>query len=137
MQTAEHDPTATLTPLLESVATELMTTGDSWAGLIGAWLAKVQQRSGSKRTPIEYNRYVAHFADRFHELGRPLAEATPADAHAFAYATLPDRRRNGVPGKPPGPSSVNVRLAPAHTREISGVHGVWVTAWGHELQCGP
>jgi len=111
MQTAEHNPTATLTPPLESVATELMTTGDSWAGLIGAWLAEVQQRTGSKRTPVEYGRYVAHFADRLHELGRPLAEATPADAHTFAYAPLPDRRRGGQLGKAPGPSSVSVRLA--------------------------
>ena len=85
--------------------------GNAWAGIIGAWLAEVQQRTGSKRTPVEYARYVAHFAQRLDYLGRTLAEATPADAHAFAYAPLPDRRRNGEPGKAPGPSSVNVRLA--------------------------
>lgn len=111
MQTAEHKPTATLTPALESVAAELMTAGDGWAGLIGAWLAEVQQRTGSKRTPVEYGRYVAHFADRLHTLGRSLAEATAADAHTFAYAPLPDRRRGGQLGKAPGPSSVSVRLA--------------------------
>ncbi len=61
-----------------------LTTGDSWAGIIGAWLAEVQQRTGSTRTPVEYARYVAHFADRLHELGRTLADATPADTHAFA-----------------------------------------------------
>jgi integrase/recombinase XerD len=86
-------------------------TGDTWAGIIGAWLAEVQQRTGSARTPVEYARYVAHFAQRLDDLGRTLAEATPADAHAFAYAPLPDRRRQGAAGKAPGPSSVNVRLA--------------------------
>jgi site-specific recombinase XerD len=86
-------------------------TGNAWAGIIGAWLAEVQQRTGSARTPVEYGRYVTHFARRLDALGRPLAEATAADAHAFAYAPLPDRRRGGDPGKAPGPSSVNVRLA--------------------------
>jgi len=86
-------------------------TGNAWAGIIGAWLAEVQQRTGSARTPVEYGRYVAHFASRLDALGRTLADATPADAHAFAYAPLPDRRRHGAPGKAPGPSSVNVRLA--------------------------
>jgi len=85
--------------------------GDAWAGIIGAWLAEVQQRTGSTRTPVEYGRYVAHFAQRLDERGRTLSDATPADAHAFAYAPLPDRRRNGALGKLPGASSVNVRLA--------------------------
>lgn len=91
--------------------TELLTGGGQWPGIIGAWLAEVQQRTGSNRTPVEYGRYVAHFAARLHELGRTLTDATAADAHAFAYAPLPDRRRSGEPGKAPGPSSVNVRLA--------------------------
>lgn len=92
-------------------ATELMTGATSWTGIIGAWLAEVQQRTGSTRTPTEYGRYVAHFAARLSDLGRTLVDATPADAHAFAYAPLPDRRRRGAPGRKPGPASVNVRLA--------------------------
>ena len=95
---------------MTSPIAELM-PGNAWTGIIGAWLAEVQQRTGSTRTPVEYGRYVAHFADRLADLGRTLADATAADAHAFAYAPLPDRRRNGAPGKPPGASSVNVRLA--------------------------
>lgn len=112
MQTIESDPTTLVqTPAPVSVAAELGTLGDDWAGLIGAWLAEVQQRTGSKRTPVEYGRYVAHFAIHVHKLGRCLSEATPADAHLFAYAPLPDRRRGGKLGKTPGPSSVSVRLA--------------------------
>ena len=110
MHGANHTTSTALSPVLGNVPAALP-TGDSWAGIIGAWLAEVQQRSGSTRTPVEYGRYVAHFADRLHELGRTLAEATSADAHAFAYAPLPDQRRGGLPGKAPGPSSVNVRLA--------------------------
>jgi site-specific recombinase XerD len=90
---------------------DLMTGPSSWAGIIGAWLAEVQQRTGSARTPVEYGRYVSHFANRLGDLGRTLADATAADAHAFAYAPLPDRRRAGAPGREPGASSVNVRLA--------------------------
>jgi integrase/recombinase XerD len=106
MQTQPTDAPAILAPIVE-----LMTGADAWAGIIGAWLAEVQQRTGSTRTPVEYARYVAHFAARLHELGRSLPDATPADAHAFAYAPLPDRRRDGQPGKAPGPASVSVRLA--------------------------
>jgi site-specific recombinase XerD len=106
MQTATRELTTSATP-----AGELMAPGEAWSGIIGAWLAEVQQRTGSERTPTEYARYVAHFAARLRELGRSLLDATPADAHAFAYAPLPDRRRNGAPGKAPGPASVNVRLA--------------------------
>lgn len=105
-----HMSTALVPTTTPSPITELM-IGNAWAGIIGAWLAEVQQRTGSTRTPVEYGRYVAHFAARLDALGRSLAEATAADAHAFAYAPLPDRRRGGEMGKPPGPSSVNVRLA--------------------------
>ncbi len=84
---------------------------DPWAGIVLAWLAEVAQRTGSTRTPVEYGRYVERFAARLTAYGRSLGEATPADCHAFAYAPLPDARRGGEPGKPPGPASVNVRLA--------------------------
>lgn len=112
MQMAESNSTTLAqVPGFESVAAELLTAGDDWSGLIGAWLAEVHQRTGSKRTPVEYGRYVAHFSVHLYERGRSLSEATPADAHAFAYAPLPDRRRDGKLGKAPGPSSVSVRLA--------------------------
>jgi site-specific recombinase XerD len=103
-------PTHLMTTPADPIA-HLMTTGAGWGGLIGAWLAEVQQRTGSTRTPTEYGRYAAHFAARLDARGLTLAEATAADAHAFAYAPLPDRRRGGVPGRAPGPASVNVRLA--------------------------
>ena len=52
-----------------------------WLGVAGAWLAQVQQRTGSDRTPHDYAR----------ELNRFLADITPTEAttahvHAFAYA---------------------------------------------------
>lgn len=80
----------------------------SWATLIGAWLAEVKSRTGSDRTPVEYGRYAARFAEW---VGGDLAAATTASVHAFAYAPLPDRRRGGRPGKTPGASAINVRLA--------------------------
>lgn len=92
-------------------ATDLTPLDDRWVGIVGAWLAEVHRRTGSERTPTEYGRYVRHFVHQLQKRDRSLAQATPADAHAFAYAPLPDRRRGGKPGKPPGPSSVNVRLA--------------------------
>lgn len=90
---------------------EVMPAGDPWHGIAAAWLAEVHQRTGSDRTPTEYGRYAGHFAAMLAGQGKTLAEATPADAHAFAYAPLPDRRRGGAPGREPGPASVNVRLA--------------------------
>lgn len=83
----------------------------TWASIILAWAEELRQRTGSKRTPAEYVRYAEHFRDALATTGRTLADATPADAHAFAYAALPDRRRGGQLGKAPGPASVNVRLA--------------------------
>lgn len=95
----------------ESKPVEVMTPGINWAGIILAWKAELQQRTGSERTPTEYGRYADHFQEILSSLGRGLESATPADAHAFAYAALPDHRRGGRPGKAPGPASVNVRLA--------------------------
>lgn len=86
-------------------------TSRAWASIVLAWAEELRQRTGSKRTPVEYVRYAEHFRDALASTGRTLADATPADAHAFAYAALPDRRRGGQPGKAPGPASVNVRLA--------------------------
>lgn len=91
--------------------TDLMTRSGGWAGIIGAWLAEVQRRTGSDRTPTEYGRYAAHFADRLATQGRTFTEATTDDVHAFAYAPLPDRRKGGALGRRPGASAVNVRVA--------------------------
>lgn len=90
---------------------EVTSPGMSWAGIILAWTAELRQRTGSERTPTEYRRYAEHFRELLAGQGKDLDHATPADVHAFAYASLPDRRRGGRPGKPPGPASVNVRLA--------------------------
>ncbi len=83
----------------------------AWAGIAAAWLAEVTQRTGSTRTPVEYGRYLRQFVERLTGYGRDLTTAAAADVQAFAYAPLPDARRGGQPGKPPAPSSVNVRLA--------------------------
>lgn len=108
MQDAYMTTTALATP---NHITELLARSGGWAGIIGAWLAEVQRRTGSDRTPTEYGRYAAHFADRLDAAGRTLAEATTSDVHAFAYAPLPDRRRGGALGRQPGASAVNVRVA--------------------------
>jgi integrase/recombinase XerD len=94
----------------------------SWSALIGAWLAEVQARTGSDRTPTEYGRYAARFAEW---VGGDLGRATTAAIHAFAYAPLPDHRRGGKPGKTPGASSINVRLAALRSLyDFARRHGV-------------
>ena len=71
-----------------------------WHSVAIAWLVEVGQRTGSKRTPVEYGRYFGRFL-----LSHPYpSRATPADVHAFAYG-------NGPSGKQPGPAAVIVRLA--------------------------
>jgi site-specific recombinase XerD len=86
---------------LDAGANALATPGDRWSAAAGAWIAEVERRSGSKRTPAEYAKYVARFL-----AGLPgdAATATPALAHAFAYAP-------GASGKAPSPSTIIVRLA--------------------------
>lgn len=112
MDTAsEHPGTGAIITAEPGTMIDVTTPQLSWTGIILAWTAELRQRTGSERTPTEYGRYAAHFRDMLVSLGRDLEHATPADVHAFAYAPLPDRRRGGRPGKAPGPSSVNVRLA--------------------------
>lgn len=101
-------PTSLIAP---ADATTRVTPAQEWVGIIGAWLAEVQDRTGSTRTPAEYGRYASHFADRLDAQWRTLTDATTADVHAFAYAPLPDRRRGGRPGRKLGASAVNVRVA--------------------------
>ena len=73
----------------------------TWEGITGAWLAEVTARTGSKRTPGEYSRYLARFMA---EVGGDPAQATTATVHAFAYG-------EGPHGRQPSPSTVIVRLA--------------------------
>ena len=73
----------------------------SWEGTAGAWLAQVASRTGSKRTPDEYRRYLARFLAM---VGGDPTEATTAHVHAFAYGAGPH-------GREPSPSTVTVRLA--------------------------
>ncbi len=77
----------------------LATLTGRWQSVAGAWLAEVQQRTGSPRTPREY----AHILERFLAEIKP-PEATTAHVHAFAYGPGPS-------GKEPSPSTVVVRLA--------------------------
>lgn len=88
----------------------LLTAAGSWDGVISAYLIEVAQRTGSKRTPAEYQRHI----DRFRTLICPdLSRATAAEVHTFGYAALPHRRRDGVTveGTSPSPSTTIVRLA--------------------------
>jgi len=77
----------------------LPTLTGQWQSVAGAWLAEVQQRTGSDRTPREY----VHTLERFLAEIKP-PEATTAHVHAFAYGPGPS-------GKEPSPSTVVVRLA--------------------------
>lgn len=85
--------------------------GLPWSAILNAWSEELQQRTGSKRTPVEYRRYAEHMQTILEARGVELQNATPRDVLAFAYAQLPDARRNNAPGKRPGPAAVNVRLA--------------------------
>ena len=67
-------------------------------GVIPAWLAEVS-RTGSKRTPEEYQRHLNHFL-----AGTDPAQATTAHVHAFVYGP-------GLSGRMPSPSTTTVRLA--------------------------
>jgi len=71
-----------------------------WQAVAGAYLAEAELRTGSKRTPAEYGRYLARF---FAGIDDPV-QVTPAQIHAFAYGPGPS-------GRMPSPSTVSVRLA--------------------------
>lgn len=86
---------------LDAGAHTLAMPVDRWSAAAGAWIAEVERRSGSKRTPTEYAAYVRRFLA---DLPGDPATATPALAHAFAYAP-------GSSGKDPSPSTISVRLA--------------------------
>ena len=71
-----------------------------WDAVALAYLAEVEQRTGSVRTPGEYGRYLARFLAGVDD----PAAATPVQVHAFAYGPGPS-------GRAPSPSTVGVRLA--------------------------
>lgn len=71
-----------------------------WDSTIAAWRAQVAARTGSTRTPDEYERYVRRFLAL---LPSPLAAQT-AHLHAYAYAPGPS-------GRTPSASTVTVRLS--------------------------
>ena len=71
-----------------------------WRNAAYAFLAEVESRTGSQRTPQEYGRYIARFLGG---LADP-AQAEPSHVHAFAYGLGPS-------GRKPSPSTVSVRLA--------------------------
>jgi len=83
------------------MATTDLAPRTTWEGTTGAWLAQVASRTGSKRTPDEYRRYLARFLAM---VGGDPTEATTAHVHAFAYGAGPH-------GREPSPSTVTVRLA--------------------------
>lgn len=105
---AHVPPTTAIVP---AYATELMERAQEWADIVGAWLATVQDRTGSAPAPAEHGRYASHIAARLDGQGRTLADATTADLDAYDCAQLPDRRRGGALGQKPGVSAVNVRVA--------------------------
>jgi site-specific recombinase XerD len=78
--------------------------GDPLEPILAAWLAQVAQRSGSRRTPDTYRREVVRFLASLQTQGQSMYQATPAAAHAFAYAPGPS-------GRLPAPSTITVRLA--------------------------
>lgn len=92
-----HDPNA---PDLIPAALALPMQTPRWEAIAAAYLAEVQQRTGSERTPAEYGRYIARFLSGVDD----PAAVTPAQVHAFAYGA-------GLSGKMPSSSTVSVRLA--------------------------
>jgi len=74
--------------------------GGPWRAAAGAYLVEVAQRTGSRRTPEEYGRYLARFLAGVTNPGT----ITPAEVQAFAYAV-------GASGRRPSASTVSVRLA--------------------------
>ena len=82
---------------------ELAPLADPWREVASQYIAELHQRSGSKRTPDHYGRYVARFLRAIED----PAQATPGMVHAFAYAQT-------AQGTIPRPSTVMVRLAAIH-----------------------
>lgn len=78
-----------------------VTHADAWEPVIAAWRAQVAMRTGSTRTPAEYEAYVRRFIV---EYGFDPATAHPMQVHAFAYGV-------GASGRQPSASTITVRLS--------------------------
>lgn len=78
----------------------IITTAQDWRKALPAWLAEVQARTGSQRTPKEYLGHLEAFAATVPD----VMHVTPVQVHVWAYAP-------GVRGKQPSPSTITVRLA--------------------------
>lgn len=68
-------------------------------GVVRAYLEELAARSGSSRTPTEYERYIR----RFMQIVPDPSSAAPAHVHAFAYAVGPS-------GRKPSAGTVGVHL---------------------------
>jgi len=71
-----------------------------WDSAARAFLAEKRERSGSQRTPEEYERLLARF---FGPLGKTPDQVAPEDVHAFAYGAVDGRKPKGA--------TINMRLA--------------------------
>lgn len=94
------EKTTRRTPAAPPQAATVLHGQARWQDAVGAWLAEVKQRSGSKRTPQEYARSLKGLAAR---VGDPTT-ATSADIHTFAYGS-------GPLGKEPSAATVNLRIS--------------------------
>src|SRR6266700_3998006 len=72
-----------------------------WERSLYAFLAEKQQRSGSMRTVVGYNRMLNHF---FGSVGHPPDRVTGPEVFAWAYG-------NGLSGKQPSSVTIGARIA--------------------------
>jgi site-specific recombinase XerD len=82
-----------------------VTHADRWDAVIAAWRAQVAMRTGSTRTPAEYEAYVRRFVFAY---GFDPVTAHTMQVQAFAYGV---HVFEGRPGKQPSASTVTVRLS--------------------------
>ena len=91
-------------PLVAPATAPAVAPVANWDAVVAAWLAEVERRTGSKRTPAEYGAYVRAFVAMLGAQGvDPGAAQT---AHVFAFANAPLRS-----GRAPSASTVTVKAA--------------------------
>ena len=81
------------------LVTDASSTG--WEQTIYAFLAEKERRSGSMRTVETYSRMLFHF---FGSLGKTPDQVVATEVFGYAHSI-------GLSGKPPGPVSVDARIA--------------------------
>lgn len=79
------------------------------AAIAGAWVAELESRTGSERTPVEYKRIFERFLSTVP--GGDPGKATAAHVHAFAYGPGDDPKGKYRAKDKPSASTVTVRLA--------------------------